>query len=214
MKNILNRHEIDADGVIWYITPAGTRQRAKIKDCPTCGVKFATYPTVSSDFCSSECYRKTCKRCEKDFKPATVRSVYCSEECKRGTGKCENCGKAFVKGKKAAGRFCSTACHYDYLCPIGTVRDGGSGYKIIKVPPNTPGAKRFGDRSGWMWEHRYVMQQVLGRPLAKNENVHHKNGRRDDNHPDNLELWKRSQPAGIRAADYHCPGCRCHEHEH
>jgi hypothetical protein len=117
----------------------------------------------------------------------------------------------FVRKKKSLGRFCSQKCHYDFECPVGTVRDGGNGYKIIKVPPDTPNIKNFGDRSGWMWEHRYVMQQKLGRPLGKSENVHHINGKRDDNRAENLELWKRSQPVGVRAADYHCAGCRCHE---
>jgi hypothetical protein len=79
----------------------------------------------------------------------------------------------------------------------------------MKVAPGTPGAKNYGCRTNWMLEHRYVMQQVLGRPLEANENVHHKNGRRDDNRPENLELWKRSQPAGVRSHDYHCAGCRC-----
>jgi hypothetical protein len=53
------------------------------------------------------------------------------------------------------------------------------------------------------------MQQMLGRPLEKHENVHHKNGNRADNRPENLELWKRAQAIGVRAAYYHCPGCRC-----
>lgn len=211
MKNLLNRSETDATGVIWYIHPSGIRQRARIKKCPTCDEDFVTYPTASSNFCSPACYRKPCKRCGNLFHATTPRSTYCSEECKRGSYTCENCGVTFVKKKKALGRFCSIACHYEYECPIGTVRDGGNGYKIIKVAKGTPGAKKFGDRSGWMWEHRYVMQCKLGRALEKNENVHHINGKRDDNRPENLELWKRSQPAGIRAKDYHCAGCRCHE---
>lgn len=211
MKNMLNRSEIDEDGTIWYIQPGGNRQRARVKECPTCGETFATYPTNASAYCGPACYRRPCKRCGVSFHAPTPRASYCSVACKRGSYVCENCGVTFTRAKKAIGRFCSIACHYEYECPVGTIRDGGNGYKIIKVPPGTPGAKKFGDRSGWMWEHRYVMQQTLGRPLEKHENVHHINGKRDDNRADNLELWKRSQPAGVRSADYHCAGCRCFE---
>ena len=65
----------------------------------------------------------------------------------------------------------------------------GSGYKRVRVNGQD------------MLEHRFVMEQKPGRPLWPDENVHHRNGRRSDNRPANLELWTKGQPAGQRVAD-------------
>lgn len=69
------------------------------------------------------------------------------------------------------------------------------GYVRIKVGDH-PRASR-----GWVREHLIVMEAKIGRPLAPGEEVHHINGVKGDNRPENLELWVVSQPKGQRPTD-------------
>jgi len=55
--------------------------------------------------------------------------------------------------------------------------------------------------NGIIAEHRWVMEQHLGRRLVSGETVHHINGDRQDNRIENLELWASQHPYGQRVTD-------------
>jgi hypothetical protein len=72
----------------------------------------------------------------------------------------------------------------------------GSGYRGA-IWPEHPSASP----KGYISEHSAVMCAVLGRPLLKGESVHHRNGVRHDNRPENLELWASAHRPGQRVTD-------------
>lgn len=80
---------------------------------------------------------------------------------------------------------------------LGHRRVSEQGYVLVRVGLDHP----MSQRGGWCLEHRLVMSQVVSRALLTEETVHHRNGVRDDNRPENLELWSSPQKPGQRAIE-------------
>lgn len=74
--------------------------------------------------------------------------------------------------------------------------------KCMEQPRPREGLARFHAKTGYnylmisgspVWEHRYIMEQHIGRKLSRKEHVHHKNGIKTDNRLDNLEIMDASE---------------------
>jgi hypothetical protein len=79
---------------------------------------------------------------------------------------------------------------------------------IILYKPEYPGATK----AGYIMEHRWVMEQQLGRQLTKGEVVHHRDGNKANNAPENLQVMLKSQHDShtqeTRTRLVTCPSCR------
>ena len=120
-------------------------------------------------------FEKICPICNTHFTHKKERVVCCSRACARKRD-------AQVHGPN----------HWK-----GGVNKHASGY-LKQLAKGHPRA----DKNGYVMQHRLVMESHLGRLLGPHEHVHHKNGVRDDNRIENLELWSVGKdPAGQRAVD-------------
>ena len=189
--------------------------------CTNCGKEIEKFASALAKnktgrfFCSTECRNAvgskprrrlvvTCEWCSTEFYPTKKADQrFCSRLCKdqwsgrnATTRTCVHCGSEFVRAQGDPDIFCSAKCHTAHRREqaMGGKKPTSDGYVAV-YQPDWPTAQ---PSTGRVLEHRLVMEQHLGRPLLPGENVHHVNGKRDDNRLENLELWVTSQPSGQR----------------
>ena len=124
---------------------------------------------------------------------------------------CSICGKEFKRHyhlqKQSLERgtervFCSAKCKNKYWEKNHSPNWKGGrrllrGYVEVWCPPEVNPSRRI-------FEHRLIMEKHLGRKLTSREFVHHKNGIKDDNRIENLEIVSLNSHRG----SVECPYCK------
>jgi hypothetical protein len=147
---------------------------------------------------------RTCPICNKDFKtiPSSIKRKggnFCSPECFHVSRIGKRGGMAGRKHSEETKQKMRDA-HKGYVYKTCITRDG---YKMIKSP-NHP----YCTKQGYVKEHKLVMEKIMGRYILPTEIVHHINGIKDDNRPENLKLFANSsEHHKYTHINIQCPFC-------
>ncbi len=190
-----------------------TREVAVEYICHTCGISFKNFPSNirknKNTYCSRKCHyekrsennKTNCISCKIDLDP--LRKGFYKDYCKNCYNKdlfLKNSSKQIKENERSL-RDYRKKKGYALDTPMLKNKNGSGyisrdGYKYYQRIDH-PNA----DKCGKVAEHTLVMTEYLGRSLIKGENIHHKNGIRNDNRIDNLELWHNKHPPGQRVKD-------------
>lgn len=164
---------------------------------------------------------ENCARCKKCFNKEHYNQKYCSSVCykaekskrhnikynyKKGKGTCVLCNSNFEKtGRKQ--KYCSYKCankaKKKFLDIPSCLNDASRkldktlGYVRVYCPMHPEANSR-----GYVYEHRVIAEQALGRRLQENEVVHHRNGKRWDNRPENLKVMDHKEHGKLICTPY------------
>lgn len=137
------------------------------------------------------------------------------QRTKAGMFICKECGKIFPRIKSCiknpADCFCTRKCanaetaREHKISRLGDKNVNWKGGRRLDAKGYVVVVKRdhpFSDKHhGLIKEHRLIMENIIGRFLRPEETVHHKNGIKSDNRPENLELWSGNHPSKQRVED-------------
>lgn len=81
-----------------------------------------------------------------------------------------------------------------------------NGYKLVHVAGHPAAGTK-----GYVREHRLVAEKTLGRVLTSDEVVHHKNGDKTDNRPDNLDVMTLADHSRLHTTNGDCGWAAYHD---
>lgn len=88
--------------------------------------------------------------------------------------------------------------------------DAGQGYWRQWIAPDDPMVS-MRNHQGYVLEHRLAMARKLGRPLLRTETVHHIDGNKSNNAPENLQLRQGRHGKHVVVV---CADCGSHNIRH